>query len=138
MPPEASTQTAAGAEAFARHFWAQSDYTIATGDIAPLAALSGPTCIRCEIELQVVKTTRMMGGRWEKTAVTISDVQISEGHPPGPVDLIFIYSVGEMKVFDMNGVTIEMYPGSTGQRSRLSLVPNGQSWLVSDYGAVVT
>ncbi len=132
MPPEAKAQTDAGAAAFARHFLAMRDYAFATGDLAPLAELGGPTCRSCTTELQVIDMTWMMGGRWEKRATTISNIKISQGQPPGAVDVVVVHSGGESAVFDVKGGRIETYPAAKNHSGRLSLVPSGQSWLVSD------
>ena len=132
MPPEAGAQTAAGAEAFARHFLAQRDYAFATGDVAPLTALSGPTCWFCGTELQVIDMSWRVGRGWEKTATTISSIELVAGQPPGPVELVVVYSCGESKVFDVKGGTIQVYPALTNQSGRLSLEPGESSYLVSD------
>ena len=44
---EATQQTAAGAMAFVRHYFAVVDYAYATGDTAPLTAVSDPGCLPC-------------------------------------------------------------------------------------------
>ena len=137
MPPEARAQTAAGAEAFARHFLAQRDDAFATGDVAPLAALGGPMCTVCTAELQLIDMSWTVGRGWKKSATTISSVQLATGQqPPGPVDLVVIYSVGESRIFDVKGGTIQVFPAATDQSGRLSLEPGESSYLVSDMHAI--
>lgn len=132
MPAEAKELTEAGAVAFARHFIAQRDYAIATGDGAPLDALGGPTCESCTTELQVIDMSWTVGRGWQNSATTISSVQLIKGQPPGPVELVVVHSCGESKVFDAKGGTIKVFPAVTDQSGRLSLEPGESSYLVAD------
>ena len=136
MPAEAKELTEVGAVAFARHFFAQRDYSIFTGHVAPLEALGAPTCVRCASEIQIINTTLLLGARLEGTATTISNMQITGGPSPGPVDLSFVYTDGETTIIAVNGATVERFAGSKDRPGRISLVPNGKSWLVSDFGNV--
>ena len=136
MPPEASAQTEAGAAAFARHYIAQRDYAFVTGHLAPVAALRDPSCGSCTNEFQVIDMTWLVGGRWEKRTTIVSSIEITQGQPPGPVDLVVAHSGGDSEVFDNAGGSIEVYPAAKDQAIRLSLVPSGSSWLVSDFDAV--
>ena len=135
MPAEAKELTEAGAVAFALHYFAQREYAMTTGHVGPLAALGEPTCARCAGESQFIDEAWLMGNRWEGAATTISKMQITGGQSPGPVDLTFVYAYGETKVIDVNGATVEAFPGSKDRLGRISLVPNGKSWLVSAFGA---
>ena len=112
------------------------DYAFATGYVAPLAALSGPTCWFCGTELQVIDMSWRVGRGWEKTATTISSIELVAGQPPGPVELVVVYSCGESKVFDVKGGTIQVFPAATDQSGRLSLKPGESSYLVSDMQAI--
>ena len=136
MPAEAKELTEAGAVAFARHFIAQRDYAFVTGDLAPVAALRGPSCDSCTSELQMIGMTWSMGGRWEKSATIVSGISITAGQPPGAVELIARHSGGDSEVFDQNGDTIGSYPAVKDQIISLFLAPSGSSWLVSDFAAL--
>jgi hypothetical protein len=63
LPEVAKTETKEGLEAFARHWYSTLSYAYETGDMAPLEAVSQPSCGSCgKVKKEV--TDWHSGGRW--------------------------------------------------------------------------
>ena len=137
MPPEADAQTAAGAMAFVRHYFAVVDYAYATGDTTPLAAVSDPECSPCSGVKDMVDAAVMAGGSWETEPTTVTSVSVPEGEPMGAVNVLLTYSSRAARELSATGGEVRTFPALLDQAVKLVLVPKGASWLMFDYGDVV-
>jgi len=64
LPPEATTNDAAGAEAFVRYWYDAFDYAVSSGDTAPLREASlYPECLECDELAALVEDAYAGGGR---------------------------------------------------------------------------
>ena len=137
LPAEAREQTAAGAIAFARHYFAVVDYAYATGDTAPLAAVSDPACRPCAGVKDMIDTTVLAGGSWETEPTMVTEVSIPEGEPVGAVNVLLTYSSETARELSAAGDEVRTFTALLDQSEHLVLVPEGSSWLMFDYGDVV-
>ena len=134
MPAEAASQTAAGAMAFVRHYFAVVDYAYATGDTAPLAAVSDPKCSPCSGVKDMIDTAVMAGGSWETEPTTVTRVSVPQGEPMGAVNVLLTYSSQAARELSSTGGEVRTFPALVDQTVQLVLVPEGASWLMFDYG----
>jgi hypothetical protein len=137
LPVEAKEQTAAGAMAFVRHYFAVVDYAYATGDTAPLAAVSDPACRPCAGVKDMIDTTVLAGGSWETEATTVTEVSVPEGEPMGAVNVLLTYSSETAHELSPSGDEVRSFPALIEQGEHLVIVPDGSSWLMFDYGDVI-
>ncbi len=54
LPAEAKKETKAGLEAFAKYWYELVEYAYETGDLEPLKAVSGPSCVACNGAYELV------------------------------------------------------------------------------------
>jgi hypothetical protein len=137
LPPEAAAQTAAGAIAFVRHYFAVVDYAYATSDTAPLAAVSDPACRPCAGVKDMIDTTLLAGGSWETEPTTVTEVSVPDGEPVGAVNVLLTYSSETARELSAEGDEVRTFPALVEQSEHLVLVPDGSSWRIFDYGDVV-
>ena len=62
LPEAANAPTAAGAEAFAKFYWETVNYAQATGDTAPVRAVSASTCQPCASSATAIEGIYADGG----------------------------------------------------------------------------
>lgn len=74
MPAEASEPTAAGAEAFVRHWIDLINLAYASGDTSPVTEISGPTCKVCSTTVERIDSVYSQGGRIEGAQMSLDRV----------------------------------------------------------------
>lgn len=103
LPPVATTQDAAGAEAFVRHWFDLLNYGYRSGDTSPLTSASDEVCVECEAFAQRISEFTSTGESIAGTAFTIGAVQAGVPDATGraPVDVAFRQA--EIVVVEMDG-----------------------------------
>ena len=133
LPPGADAQTADGAMAFVRHYFAVVDYAYATGDTAPLAAVSDPACRPCAGVKGMIDTTTSEGGSYASTTTQLIELTVPDGEPRGAVEVHVQYHADGAVRLDSGGAEVSRLETADGDRLRFVLVPAGLSWLIYDY-----
>ena len=136
LPPEAEAQTAAGAMAFARHYFAVMDYAYATGDTAPLAKVSDPECAPCARIITLVNDATSKELTYSRDPTIISSISGLVEEPFEAVEIDMVYSTSGLSKVDQSGVVIATTDPVTEQHLRMLLIKSGRSWLVHNYRSV--
>ena len=122
--------------AFVRHYFAVVDYAYATGDTAPLAAISDTECRPCsQIGKQVNEAARN-GQSYLREATTISNVGEPLAEAITAVEIDVTYSTSGLSLVNDEGVSLATTAPVTDQTLRLVIVWAGTGWIVRDYGMV--
>jgi hypothetical protein len=130
VPAEAKAQTAAGAMAFARHYFAVVDYAYATGDTAPLAAISETDCLACTGVKDMVDAAYAAGGSFETSATQVNELAVPDGEPLGAVEVVAVTSEPMTRFLDSNGEEYRRFDAVSAERARIILVPVNSGWSV--------
>jgi hypothetical protein len=133
LPPEAEAQTADGAMAFVRHYFAVVDYAYATGDTVPLAAVSDPECAPCARIISLVNDATSRKLTYYRDPTTISSVSGLVEEPFEAVEIDMVYSTSGLSKVDQSGVVVATTDPVTDQHLRMLLIKSGTSWLVRNY-----
>ena len=133
LPAEGREQTAAGAIAFVRHYFAVVDYAYATGDTAPLAAASDPACLPCAGIKEMVDATTSAGGSYADRKTQLVELTVPDGEPQGAVEVHVRYESDGAIRLDSGGTAVSRLEGARDDRLRIVLVPVESSWLIYDY-----
>ena len=78
--------------AFVRHYFAVVDYAYATGDTAPLAAVSDPDCLPCAAIKDMIDATFAAGDAYKYSAFQLIELWVPDGEPVGAVEVHLRYS----------------------------------------------
>jgi len=105
LPPEATTQDAAGAEAFVRHWFDLVNYGYNTGDTDPLQAASSSLCIECDSYVERILEVTGFGSYIEGKAIIVSEVMggIPDSSGRAPVEVT--YAQGTLTLVDEQGTS---------------------------------
>ena len=133
LPAEAREQTAAGAIAFVRHYFAVVDYAYATGDTAPLAAISDAECRPCAGIQEMIDSTIRDGGSYDTLTIEVSKLTVPDGEPLGAIEVHMIYSAGEAIKLNSNGKEVHRLASASDEHVRVILVPFNANWRMYDY-----
>ena len=133
QPPEAEAQTAAGAMAFVRHYFAVVDYAYATGDTAPLAAASDPQCAPCAHIVALVNDANSKELTYSREPTTISSVSGLAEEPFQAVEIDTIFSTSGLSLVEQSGVVVAATDAAKDEHLRFLLIKSGTSWLVHNY-----
>ena len=136
LPAEAREQTAAGAIAFVRHYFAVVDYAYATGDTAPLANISDPDCRPCAGIQEMITIAFASGGSYRRSRGVVADLSLANGDPPGPVEIHLTYrSDGAVQLDSLGGELRHLQP-AVDEPYRVILDPSEGGWLIYDYSEI--
>jgi len=122
--------------AFVRHYFAVVDYAYATGDTAPLAAISHPHCRPCAGIKQMIDTTLFGGGSYEVGLTQLSKLSVPGGEPAGAVSVLVTYSSPPAKELSSNGDEVRSFAAVVDRAHQVVLEPGPIAWLVRDSGNV--
>ena len=132
LPAEAREQTAAGAIAFVRHYFAVVDYAYATGDTAPLAAVSDPYCLPCAAIKNMIDTTFADGDSYNRSVFQLTDLSVPDGEPLGAIEVHVRYSASGAIRLDPKGKEISKLEPAISELLRVVLVPVESGWQMYD------
>jgi hypothetical protein len=119
--------------AFVRHYFAVVDHAYATGDTAPLAAVSDPECSPCARIITLVTEATSKDFTYVRNATTISNLSEVVWEPSPAVEIDAIYSTSGLSQSDESGVVVASTEAVVDQRMRFLLTWSGASWLVRNY-----
>jgi hypothetical protein len=134
LPPEAEVQTAAGAMAFVRHYFAVVDYAYAAVDTAPLAAVSDPACRPCAGVKDMIDTAIVVGDSFMGSPTIISDISVPEPEPAEAVNVLLACSSAPLSKISRQGSEEPVFEAYSGMQLSMLLVFSGQKWQVRNYG----
>ena len=121
LPAEAREQTAGGAIAFVRHYFAVVDYAYATGDTVPLAASSDPACRPCAGVKDMIDSTVLAGGFYVTSATQVTDLRVSDAELTGAAEVLADYSSPDTVAIDSNRNTVRRFAPTTMKASVIVL-----------------
>ena len=136
LPAEGREQTAAGAIAFVRHYFAVVDYAYATGDTAPLAVASDPACLACTKVKDTVDSTIISGGSYVTDATQITDLRVSDAELMDAEEVLAHYSTPAAAAIDSNGNTVRRFVPRSDMKASLIVLWQRSGWLVEDFADV--
>jgi hypothetical protein len=136
LPAEAREQTAAGAIAFVRHYFAVVDYAYATGDTAPLAAISDPGCMACAKVKDTINTRITDGGSYQTAATRISDLRVSDTELMDAAEVLAQYSTPATVAIDSNGDTVTRFAPTSDMRASVIVLWLPAGWSTGDFADV--
>jgi hypothetical protein len=137
IPAEAKAQTAVGAMAFVRHYFAVVDYAYTTGETAPLAAISDPECLTCTQIMNQIGEASSKDQTYERAPTTISTVNAPLAEGVAAVEIDVTYSSTGLSLIDDSGVALATTSTITDQSLRFILVWSDRTWLVHNYREVL-
>jgi len=134
LPPEATTNDAAGAEAFVRYWFETLNESYATMDPGPVVDASTPDCEVCnsyigEIEQMAEESHSLEGARFELTEVV---APTPDG--TGAVLVSTTFTLRPGRIFDSSGKLVDEVNGERGSLSSV-LVREGEAWRMFGIGA---
>ena len=132
LPAEAQEQTAAGAIAFVRHYFAVLDYAYATDDTDPIVAVSDPDCLPCEAIKDMIDATFAAGDTYKYSAFQLIELSVPDGEPLGAIEVHLRYSAPGAIRIDPSGKEISRLESAVGDRLRVVLDPAEPGWHVYD------
>jgi hypothetical protein len=132
IPPAAlQGLTVTSAEAFARFYIAALDHAEATGDVGPVRAYAGPTCITCRSTADTLERTYRSGGRITgqlgTTITKVSDVRLV-GSDKSKVVLRGTHGATNWR--PSTGAAATPLPGSRNQRWDMYLLAKAGRWTI--------
>lgn len=132
LPTEAAAATPQGAAAFTRYYFEILNQAFATGDSAPVRALSDPGCDSCNrligaIEEEPTPGERIEGGDYR--------IVFAESPPAESGDVIveLRYALTEVRVVSPDGNLIRTKPGVPAVDAQLRLIRKGDAWIVRGF-----
>jgi len=134
LSTEAKEQTAAGAKAFVRHYFAVVDYAYATGDTDPLMVVSDPECLPCRKIAEQVLAAFASDQKYVTDSTVISAIGDPLADELSAVEIDATYSSSGWSLVNERGDTAAIAAPVADQTLRFVLVWSERSWLVRDYG----
>ena len=128
MPPEAEAQTADGAMAFVRHYFAVVDYAYSTGDTAPLAKVSDPECGPCTGIKEMVDEAFASSQSFERGPTAISGTPAVEIQPEGWAEVTVTYSTPPLRRISDTGTITLAFAEVIDARLLVFIVPAPSGW----------
>jgi hypothetical protein len=122
MPAEAKGKTTTSVVAFIRHWFATFNYSAATGDTAPLRALSDPGCESCLGIAREIDKTYKLGGRTEGDGWIVKSLNVHN-----PFDISGKILVSPQDAWDSATAEKVHYPGGP-RRIHVSLALTSSGW----------
>ena len=132
LPAEAREQTAAGAIAFVRHYFAVVDYAYANGDTAPLANISDPECLPCAAIKEMIDATVAAGDSYDVDPTQLLELSVPDGEPRGAVEVHVLHSDTGAIRLDAEGNEVSRLKPTMTERLRVVLVPAESGWRIYD------
>lgn len=134
LPPEAATADAAGAAAFVRHWFDLVNYAYATGDTAPLRAVSEPTCEACATMIGFVDDQYLDGGTFVGGQVTVHAIEAPAPDDSGVLLALAVYSQSELIALRADGQEV-VFRTVSNKSIGFVLARNGLEWMAAGIGA---
>jgi len=113
LPPEATTNDAAGAEAFTRYWYETLNFAYSTGDLEPMRRASADECVICDDLAGVISESYADGGRLKGGLVTLSEVVAPTPDATGSVLLSVVFQQAGSQQVDASGAVEAEYPSET-------------------------
>lgn len=135
IPPAARAATSAGAEAFARFFYEQTQRAFETKNPDLLRAISAPGCTACERYIQSVTQLRENNERVENYAVTVL-LAVAPAVTGDTARVDLSYALPEAIRYDAAGKVITREGPFTRVDVQVSLIRSGDRWLVQQTKAL--
>lgn len=135
LPPEATTNDAAGAEAFVRYWYDALNYAYASGDSGPVVQASSDDCAVCAELVAVVDEAYSNNGRLVGGEITLLDVASPVPDDRGITLVSVLLDQEALDQVDEMGVTVRSEPPSDGVSAGVVLErdESDDGWLY--YGA---
>ena len=133
LPAEAREQTAAGAIAFVRHYFAVVDYAYATGDTAPLATISDPGCLACAKVRDTIDATIADGGSYVTAATQVTDLRVSGIELVDAEEVLADYSTPATLAIDSNGDTVRRFAPTSDMKASVIVLWLPAGWSAGDF-----
>jgi hypothetical protein len=132
LPAAARQPTPAGAQAFARHFFAVYNYAFWTGDSKPLEAISDKDCIYCKSVVSGVsamkkKGNRVIGGRLEVTTAVAAP-----GVPDNGLLVNLVLQQEEGRTLSASGAVVGTTAEKSNGRVDVAVRWVGSTWIMLD------
>ena len=134
LPAEAREQTAAGAIAFVRHYFAVLDYAYATGDTAPLANISDPECQACTGVSKMINQTMANDESYEVTTTQLSGLRVSEAQLVDALEVLVKYSTTGTRTLDRTGKFTVVFPPSASETASFIVFRSITGWSIGEVG----
>jgi len=128
LPPEAMERTAAGAEAFVRHWFEVLEYAYATGSTEPLDEISGQECESCQTFIERINDRYSSGGSFRGLLITISS---SAAPPPDEFgsEVSLQLEEGAFDEIDSSGRLVGHHPAAPSASALFFAQWLGNSWM---------
>ncbi|MBK5305086.1 MAG: hypothetical protein JJD92_00205 [Frankiaceae bacterium] len=135
VPAEAKAATSAGAEAFARFFYAQTVRAFETKNPDLIKDISAPGCESCERYVQSVAQLRDNNERIENYVVTVT-LAVAPAVTGEAVRVDLTYSLPEAVRYDASGKVLAREGPFKRVDVQMNLVRSGDTWLVEQAKAL--
>ena len=132
VPPEASAETAQGASAFVRYYLDVVNRSFATGEAAPVQALSMSDCAGCRNLIQAISAPTTANERVEGGDYKVLEVASTPASPQVMSSLV-TYSLTEVRVVDAVGTLVRSTPARPPVAANMTLQRTNGSWLVATF-----
>jgi len=135
LPPEATTNDSAGAEAFVRYWYDALNYAYASGNTGPVMEASSDDCAVCAELVAVVDEAYSSNGRLIGGEITLLDVASPVPDDRGITLVSVLLDQEALNQVDEMGATVRSEPPSEGVSAGVVLERDGSDdgWLY--YGA---
>jgi hypothetical protein len=129
-------QDAEGAAAALEHFLSLDQYAMATGDVAPLDAMSHQSCEYCDSRIEQAQTIAERGDKYSGGLATATVVTTFERDPvTGILPLDVRISEEPATITDVAGEEVFSSEGGTADRRVEMGIVEGQ-WVVVEIGPI--
>lgn len=128
MPPEARTNTPAGAKAFVRHWFNALNFAYRTGNTEPLRKLSSPSCDTC-VEFSRSAENIYRNGSLQGGQYITSRYAVSAGNIKGAFLVSVLYKQTNAIVLDAAGRQKERLASTSGEVI-FELARNHDGWSI--------
>lgn len=130
-PPEADRPDGAGAEAFARYWYAELNAAYDSMKTDRLAAVSQPSCQTCQNYIESIDRAKREGERYEGGEVTI--MQTVPAPPDNEVLSVLVnYNANEGKAYDRDNHLILNAPARTNAAVDFQAKRAGDHWVAAE------
>lgn len=135
LPEAAKALDRPGAGAFVRHYFDLVNYANATGDTAPMDAITNPGCLNCPSVADRARSlnaddARLEGGEVVVEAVVAAPIE----DETTAVSTVLQQQVG--RVVDQSGTTVQELPVPPKESLSVYLVIAGGQWRIFDLASV--
>jgi hypothetical protein len=120
--------------AFVRHYFAVVDYAYATGDTAPLAAVSAPDCAACAGVRKMINQTVAKDESYAITSTQLSELRVSEVELVDAFEVLARYSTTGTRTLDRFGKWTEVFPPSANESASLIVFRSTSGWSMGEVG----